>query len=849
MTPPARFLQDHPIARVEDDRLDIARFVNRLVEPILFAPGGGGFVLGLYGPWGSGKSSALTLLETALQAVNEREGPDADDAPFTVVVRFTPWLYGGVETLLPAFFDTLASALGNMPGSHRKKRNKLVGAVRAMGEFVVPAVAMGGHLLGGPLAGDLAKKVAELVQGAAKGGAEMITATASDYDENRFRRQRDTAAKLLSEMKAGLRPVRVVMTIDDLDRASGIDEVLAMLKLVKLIADLPNVVYVIAMDRAHIEDLLSKHVSDRFGLEFLDKIVQVGLAVPAPEPERLSRWLIDEAREIAEGAGLDAQSIAVNWDDALAAYLPSNSFERLISTALRTPRDVIRILSLYRFGIVGDDGAAPPVHARDMLLITTLQVIAPRVYDAVRLNGRFLLHQDRTLQDHVADGGRERAERRALRQSRLDSIARGEVRSSTAGATRTDAAATDGRDATSTASALDTTIRGIVVELFPHAVTARGDGRDMREVRRLDQVDSDAHRISSPGWFSTYFRFAPPPDVAPLRLVDAVFAALCGREASADAGETGSAVPSTNDVPEWVTRVDAVFDGLSEAIGESLVDQIGNKIANTERAIGRVLAMRLPDLVQHSTTDLSDACEPWATHVVAVLTTYLAGGRGDRKTEDMVEVDRETAEAFLVAMVRAFASRDVPRAIDYAHSITNSSGYRALCPTPESLAEVARLGVSLGRDLLERDVDVFGSLGTRKAMETIWAHRRLMQRADVIVGNGRDEMLESYLKELVQRNPARVGDVLACATPWGIGETSVPFLEIHRCADAREGLAMLVDPEWFDAAVLASTNAKIDDADAVPLSHERVVRTYREFLDTRASQDGRPGPVVDVDDE
>jgi KAP family P-loop domain len=846
----APFLSDRPITTRERDRLDLAPFVDRLVRPILLTPDDGGFVVGLYGPWGSGKSSALAFLESGLESANEWEGAAAGGMPYTLVVRFSPWLYSGTETLLPAFFDTLAGAVGRMTKAPEAKRHQLEGAIRAIGEIAVPAASLAATVFGGPFAGNIATKIAEMVKGAASGTADIMEATAPNFDENIFRQQRDTAAKLLREMKAGLRPIRVVMTIDDLDRAAGVEEVLAMLKLIKLIADLPNVVYVIAMDRMHVEDLLSAHVSRRFGLEYLDKIVQIGFAVPAAEPAMLTRWLVDEATEIAISAGMDAASLTVNWDSTLGDYLPSNSFERILRGVLRTPRDVVRILSMYRFAASAEAGA-PPLHAVDLLLLSSLLIIAPRVYDAVRVNGRFLLHLDRRIS--FDNDGRERADEQATREARLRSILHGEARAAAVEGTDPKDQGRQGRDANGAAGeSSDPSIRRLVMALFPDAITSQAEGRDQREVRRMEQVDADAYRIAAPERFATYFRFAPPPDTAAVSLVREVFELMCGGVVGAIASATQS-VPMASSVaastPTWVTTFDTVCANLAPAVRESLIDQIGDKMANLSREGGRAVAARLPEMARHSTTDVIGPTMRWAAHVVDVLTTYRAGGRGERTTEEMVEQDSATAPKFLVQMVEAYASRELRLGVHYADDVSNDRGYSATCPTPESQREVAVLGVRLGEKLLEDSTDVFTTLGTYDAGNIIWTYVRMLNRAGIVANGARHGPLESYLKTLVETCPARLGDVFACVANWR--EDGTPYLDRRRAAEARESISQLVDPEWIDEMVRRSTDTTGDADTAIPLSHENLVLSYRGFLDSRTDVQEAPeaGDTTPVDED
>ncbi|MDQ3053375.1 MAG: KAP family NTPase [Actinomycetota bacterium] len=103
--------------------------------------------------------------------------------------------------------------------------------------------------------------------------------------------QRDMLAKELAGL---LRPTVVV--IDDIDRLES-SEIRDIFKLVRLTASFPNVVYLLAFDRARVEDALSQSGFD--GRAYLEKIMQLGVDLPivlsATAPRLPSMWESSEA--------------------------------------------------------------------------------------------------------------------------------------------------------------------------------------------------------------------------------------------------------------------------------------------------------------------------------------------------------------------------------------------------------------------------------------------------------------------------------------------------------------------------------------------------------------------------
>src|SRR4051794_14412676 len=78
---------DRPIETPEDDLLERDSLVDLLAAQVMHAPRQAGFVVGLSGPWGSGKSSVLNLVEDRLRGR-------------TTVLHFEPWLFTGAAELV-----------------------------------------------------------------------------------------------------------------------------------------------------------------------------------------------------------------------------------------------------------------------------------------------------------------------------------------------------------------------------------------------------------------------------------------------------------------------------------------------------------------------------------------------------------------------------------------------------------------------------------------------------------------------------------------------------------------------------------------------------------------------------
>lgn len=239
---------DRPIDDPADDRLGRDGFVARLARALVREEAvdgvtvarASGVVVGLTGPWGSGKSSLLNLL----QAEIERQHPAA------VVVRFDPWLVSGRDDVITQFFAELLAtinAVGTTKGRNGDALRDLGAKLAGYAKDLAPAAGL-----------------VSLVPGAgmAAAGAVKVAETLLTRDRSLAAQHRELAAML-----AGV-AVPIVVLIDELDRVEDA-EVRAVAQLVRAVADFPGISYLLAYDRDRVVEALGGGNSDR-GAAYLE---------------------------------------------------------------------------------------------------------------------------------------------------------------------------------------------------------------------------------------------------------------------------------------------------------------------------------------------------------------------------------------------------------------------------------------------------------------------------------------------------------------------------------------------------------------------------------------------------
>ena len=108
---------DNPIENLCDDVLGRAEVAESFAQHVLALDATEGAVVGVFGPWGSGKTSFLNLAKA----------PKYE--PSAHVVHFNPWLFSGTEQLIHQFFSSALLTISEtlrLPKFRRKIARKVI---------------------------------------------------------------------------------------------------------------------------------------------------------------------------------------------------------------------------------------------------------------------------------------------------------------------------------------------------------------------------------------------------------------------------------------------------------------------------------------------------------------------------------------------------------------------------------------------------------------------------------------------------------------------------------------------------------------------------------------------------
>lgn len=268
---------DAPPSTKEEDLLNRWGFAREIYTIASRTPLDWSVRIGIYGSWGEGKTAILKFVNTISKEDNQ------------IFVWFNPWEYTTPEEMWESFVALILKKL-NEAGVDVKKPYR---------QFLRAKISFK-KLLRKPV--DALGSLAQLDPYASAG----LPILKSFLSFNR---------KSLNKLQAFVSGKRIIVLIDDLDRANPI-LVPQLLFAVKELLDLPSMVFVLAFDPSVVNDVLYSNRKDK-GKDYLDKIIDFPKWLPKLDNKDLLRLLQVESNK-------HLQFLDFNYIQQVFPYLAKN---------------------------------------------------------------------------------------------------------------------------------------------------------------------------------------------------------------------------------------------------------------------------------------------------------------------------------------------------------------------------------------------------------------------------------------------------------------------------------------------------------------------------------------------
>ncbi|MDD5450407.1 MAG: SUMF1/EgtB/PvdO family nonheme iron enzyme [Desulfovibrionales bacterium] len=301
----------------EKDLLGFDKYVDTLSGMIEDTDFKTPFCIGIFGNWGSGKTSFMHLLENRLK---EGEG-----SPRVIPVWFNPWRYEKEEHLIIPFLKTIQHEIEKYIKSQKGTKTRLAEGLKRAATKV----------------GEVSAAIAYGIKPECKLGGfgiEFDIAKMADREEDLAKRRLEKARKIsdklssiyydsLTELKSAIdeKSFRLAVFVDDLDRCLP-EKAVELFEAMKLFLDIEGCIFIVGVAK----DIVKKGISYRYRFleskekepggagisseDYLDKMIQLPLELPPIEPGR-KRMFIESLIGDAGGFREHADIIEIGVGD------------------------------------------------------------------------------------------------------------------------------------------------------------------------------------------------------------------------------------------------------------------------------------------------------------------------------------------------------------------------------------------------------------------------------------------------------------------------------------------------------------------------------------------------------
>jgi KAP family P-loop domain/Sulfatase-modifying factor enzyme 1 len=338
------------------------------------------FTIGIFGDWGTGKTSMLRQIQAKLE--EDREGPP-------LIVWFNPWQFSSKDNILASLFISVADAIERQIDADKgfldKGSAKVKGFASRLKDVATAFIARG----------ELEVSVPFVASIKYSGASAHDALKKSDASTTPMAELKDTYSSLyfdvLSAISASADGLsrKIVVLIDDLDRCDQ-ENIVTLFDGMKVFFDIPNFVFVVGAARDVVRAALRRKVTALGAheevvdeLSYLDKIIQFGYVIPPPDARLLKESIVEPV---------------------LNKYKIDASYSNLILDIMETnPRTLKRMLNHFIFThFVLQKRLGETTVAELVLKAAIISYKYPRFFSAIQRHANTLVEFEKRVKESQA---------------------------------------------------------------------------------------------------------------------------------------------------------------------------------------------------------------------------------------------------------------------------------------------------------------------------------------------------------------------------------------------------------------------------------------------------------------
>lgn len=256
--------------------------------------------IGVFGSWGTGKSTILNLIEKNIEHIENN-----DDY---VIIRFDAWLYQGFDDARASLLEVINTEISKLVKQDEKLYEKALSIGKRINKLRALGWAAEGTALafGVPTFGLLSKAIDSIGNGingsAGEEDAQNVTEIISKGKESLkdiLNEEKSSAPKEITALKSEFEDLleslnkKVIVFVDNLDRCLP-KQTIETLEALRLFLFMKNTAFIIAADEEMVRFAVKDHfngIDERHITDYLDKLIQFPVKVPRISTREVRAYL------------------------------------------------------------------------------------------------------------------------------------------------------------------------------------------------------------------------------------------------------------------------------------------------------------------------------------------------------------------------------------------------------------------------------------------------------------------------------------------------------------------------------------------------------------------------------